>query len=224
MTTVRTAFDRQLKMLETDLLRLAELVETQLVEAIKALYTMDMIIAQRVHEFDAALNTLRYEIEERSYTLLALQQPNSGDMRRIVGAVSIATNLERMGDHAAGIARLVLRMNPEAVVINIPEFKDMTTLATTNLRSAMLALGNHDAPLARQIVRSDNAIDALHEHVYAMLIKTMIDNPTTVEMATMLLWVSHNVERFADRVCNICERIIYVVTGNLFEPRTDDMP
>lgn len=185
---------------------------------------MDMIIAQRVHEFDAALNTLRYEIEERSYTLLALQQPNSGDMRRIVGAVSIATNLERMGDHAAGIARLVLRMNPEAVVINIPEFKDMTTLATTNLRSAMLALGNHDAPLARQIVRSDNAIDALHEHVYAMLIKTMIDNPTTVEMATMLLWVSHNVERFADRVCNICERIIYVVTGNLFEPRTDDMP
>ncbi|RMF53570.1 MAG: phosphate transport system regulatory protein PhoU [Chloroflexota bacterium] len=180
----------------------------------------DFQAARRIDAFDAAINRLRYEIEEQSYTLLALQQPNAGDLRRIVAAVSIATNLERMGDHAAGIARITLRMENLTAAIHMPLFNDMARLAAENLNQAMIALEKNDAELARQIVRRDEEIDAYHRRVYDYLIKAMMENPATVEYATLLLWVSHDIERFADRVSNICERIVYTVTGVLFEPRS----
>lgn len=224
MVAVRTAFDRQLRELDADLLRLAAWVETQLNEAIGSLYDYDLAMAHKVDRFDAELNRLRYDIEERCYALLALQQPVSSDMRRIVAAVSIATNLERMGDHAAGIARLVLRMSPQTKMINIPTFRDMAKLANENLNKVMGALHEHDAALSRTVVKADDDIDRMHKEVYDMLIKTMIDDPQTVEAATMLLWVSHNIERFGDRILNINERIMYMITGNLFEPRRDPMP
>jgi phosphate transport system protein len=220
MVALRSAFDRQLKVLSNDLLRLAELVETQLVEAVRALQTRDFQTARRIDEFDATINRLRYEIEEQCYTLLALQQPNASDLRRIVAAVSIATNLERMGDHAAGVARIALRTEPLQAVVHIPLFNDMARLAAENLNQAMIAFEKCDADLARQIVRRDDEVDALHNRVYEYLIKTMTENPATVEFATMLLWVSHDIERFADRTSNICERIIYTATGVLFEPRS----
>jgi phosphate transport system protein len=224
MMTIRTQFDRQLRMLDNDLLRLAELVETQLVDAVTALYNHDLAAAQRVEAYDSALNKLRYEIEEQAYTMLALQQPNGTDMRRIVAAVSIATNLERMGDHAAGIARLIIRTHVVQSVVHVPAFKEMSAMACESLRLAMTALGNRDGQMARSVVTRDEEIDQIHKRTYDLLIRTMIDNPSTVEYATMLLWVSHNIERFADRVSNICERINYVATGELYKPRLDKMP
>lgn len=224
MVAVRTAFDRQLRELDADLLRLAGWVETQLNDALASLYKFDLDMAHKVDRFDAELNRLRYDIEERCYALLALQQPVSSDMRRIVAAVSIATNLERMGDHAAGIARLVLRMSPQTKMINIPTFQDMAKLANENLSKVMGALHEHDTALSRTVVKADDDIDRMHKEVYDMLLKTMIDDPQTVEAATMLLWVSHNIERFGDRILNINERIVYMITGNLFEPRRDPMP
>lgn len=221
MVALRTGFERQLNTLHVDLLRLAELVETQLSEALKSLQNRNLEQAQRVDAYDATINRLRYEIEEQCYELLALQQPNTTDLRRIVAGVSIATNLERMGDHAAGIARLTLRMARLAAVIHIPMFNDMARLATENLRLAMQAFEANDAKLARDVVKRDDAIDALHKQAYDYLIRTMTENPQTIEYATMLLWVSHDLERFADRINNICERICYTVTGVLFEPRTE---
>jgi phosphate transport system protein len=220
MVTLRSTFERQLKTLSNDLLRLAELVETQLVEAVRALQQRDFQAARRVEAFDTTVNSLRYEIEEQCYTLLALQQPNAGDLRRIVAAVSIATNLERMGDHAAGIARIALRTEALAAAVHLPLFTDMARLAAENLHQAMIAFEKSDAQLARQVVQRDEEVDALHKRVYDYLIKTMMENSAAVEYATLLLWVSHDIERFADRVSNICERIIYIVTGTLFEPRS----
>jgi phosphate transport system protein len=213
-------FDRELKTLNGDLLRLGELVETQLVEAVLALQNRDTAMAHRVVEFDTTINQMRYDIEEHCYTLLALQQPNATDLRRIVAGVSIATNLERMGDHAAGIGRLTLRLAELPAAIHIPMFTEMAKLAADNLAQTMVALDGFNADLARQVVAQDAKIDEVHKRIYDYLIKTMTDNPATVEYATLLLWVSHDVERFADRVCNICERIVYTVTGNLHEPRT----
>lgn len=224
MVVLRSVFDRQLRLLETEVLRLAEFVETQLVEAVKALQTRNFSAARRVESFDASVNKLRYEIEEQAYLVLALQQPAASDMRRIVAAVSIATNLERMGDHAAGIARLLLRSAEVANPPPMPAFDEMAQLAAANLHDAMVALSGNDVALARQVVARDKEIDCLHKRAYDQLIQAMIDDRTQVEYATMLLWVSHNIERFADRVCNICERIIYVITGNLYEQRVDPMP
>lgn len=220
MVALRSTFERQLKTLSNDLLRLAELVETQLVEAVRALQQRDFEAARRVEAFDATINRLRYEIEEQCYTLLALQQPNAGDLRRIVAAVSIATNLERMGDHAAGIARIALHAGALPAAVHMPLFTDMARHAAENLAQAMIAFENNDAALARQIVQRDDQVDALHKRAYDYLIRTMTENSATVEYATLLLWVSHDIERFADRVSNICERIVYVTTGVLFEPRS----
>jgi phosphate transport system protein len=216
---VRSNFLRQLQLLENDLLRLAELVETQVVDAVRALQTHDIVLANRVDEFDSAINKLRYEIEEQAYTMLALQQPTAGDMRLIVAAVSIATNLERMGDHAAGIARLAKRMEDVPEVVHVPAFTEMANRAADNLRRAMDAFSKRDEQTVRAIVDEDDVIDQMHKDIYEMLLKTMINNSTTVEQGTMLLWVSHNLERYADRVSNICERINYSVTGELYRSR-----
>jgi phosphate transport system protein len=224
MVALRVAFDRQLNMLEGDVLRLGEMVETQLTETIKALQSRDAESARRIAEFDATINRLRYDVEEQSYLLLALQQPTAGDMRRIVAAVSIATNLERMGDHAASIARAVQAMGDRPFPIDLDTFVQMAEMAARNLSDAMMALDKQDAPLARAVVRRDEQIDALHKHTYELLIAAMIADPTAVECATRLLEVSHDLERYADRVSNICERVVYMVTGALCEPRVDPMP
>ncbi len=224
VATTRSVFDKQLCELRDDTLRIAEMVATQGEQAVYALQKRDMAAAHRVDEFDATINRLRYNVEEQSYTLLALQQPAARDMRRIVATVSVVTNLERMGDHAAGIARLALRMDGLPNMIRVPEFDEMVNLSVATLNDAMKAMTFEDALLARSLVNNDDQVDQLHETVYNRLIQTMTTDPSTVECATMLLWVSHNLERYSDRVSNICERIIYFVTGDLHEPRTDSMP
>jgi phosphate transport system protein len=224
VATTRSVFDKQLNTLRDSTLQIAELVATQIQQATKAFQKHDMAIARRVAEYDAEINRLRYSVEEESYTLLALQQPNARDMRRIVATVSVVTNLERMGDHAAGIARLALRLGDRPNPVFVPEFNDMAEMAMANLNDAMLAFTREDVALARQVVNRDDQIDKLHEVVYNHLIQTMTENPSAVECATLMLWVSHNLERYSDRISNICERVIYFVTGNLHEPRTDPMP
>jgi phosphate transport system protein len=223
-TTTRSAFDRQLGELQYDVLTLAEMVESQLVSAMKALRHGDPELAQRVDDYDKQINARRYEIEEHAYTLLALQSPMARDMRRIVATVSVVTNLERMGDHAAGIARLVLRMERTGCQVNCTPLDEMERLAILGLRDAMTALQTSDLPLTRAVFTRDDQIDALHQAVYDELIKTMTTAPATIECATMLLWVSHNLERFADRICNICDRVLYLITGDLHPSRIDPMP
>jgi phosphate transport system protein len=217
-------FDRQLSDLESQVLHIFSLVATQGTDAINALNQRDMEIARRVDQFDKTINRLRYEVEEKAYTLLALQQPNGHDMRRIVGTVSIVTNLERMGDHAAGIARLALRMQNIPASLYIREFDQMLSITLKNLEDCKTALLTEDAVLARAIVSRDDEIDNLHKTVYDQLISTMSADADSIECATMMMWVSHNLERYADRISNICERIVYMATGNLHEPRSDVMP
>ena len=224
VATTRSVFDHQLDVLRDNVLYLSEFVIDQVQQATRALRERDVATARHVDTFDADINRMRYEIEEQCYTLLALQQPNSHDMRRIVATVSVVTNLERMGDHAAGIARLALRMEAAGCHILIGEFDNMAEIAVANLRDAMTALATEDKILARAVVSRDAEIDDLHKAVYDRLIRQMAEDTSTVECATMMLWVSHNLERYADRISNICERIIYLVTGELHKQRADSMP
>jgi phosphate transport system protein len=223
VAALRSQFDRQLETLQRDVLRLAEMVNGQINQAVKAQEKRDMGVAWRVDTYDSTVNRLRCSIEEQAYTLLALQQPNAGDMRRIVAAVSIVTNLERMGDHAAGIARIVLAIPEGSPTIAVPEFADMTALITKNLNDTMDAYLREDHVLAQDVAARDHAIDVLHHQVYMKMIALMTENKDIIEQATKVLWVSHNLERISDRIANICERISYVATGVLYETPHDAM-
>jgi phosphate transport system protein len=217
VATTRTVFDRQLNTLRQEIVQLSQMVMDQVVNATKALQEHDLTLAHKVDKFDAEVNQLRFAVEEQCYTLLALQQPNSRDMRFIMATVSLVTNLERMGDHAAGIARLALRMDGKPCSVYVPEFDEMTEKSVTHLRAALDAFTREDEKLARDIVARDIEIDQLHKQVYSRLLQSMIESPESIECATMLLWVSHNLERYADRISNICERIVYFITGELWE-------
>ena len=214
---IRQVLDRSLGEIHDDLLRLASMVDRSIADSMKALVERDGDLAQQVSLNDAKLNEVRFAIEERCYHLIATQQPNTTDLRVLVGAVSVATNLERIGDHAAGVARLTLRMIDQPLLTRLVNIPQMAEIGREMVRGAVDAFVNHDAVLAEQVVRRDRDVDRLHEQVYRELIDFMTKDPTRIERATFLLWVSHNLERIGDRATNICERAIYVATGELKE-------
>jgi phosphate transport system protein len=193
------------------------MVDEQIANSITALTERNGDLAGQVSASDASLNDLRYEIEEHCYQAIATQQPNSTDLRILVGAVSVATNLERIGDHAAGIARLTLRMIDQPLLKPLVDLPQMAEIGREMVKGAVEAFVNSNAALAEQVIERDKEVDRLHKQVYQDLLGFMTDDPTTVERATFLLWVSHNLERIGDRASNICERAVYVATGELKE-------
>ena len=223
MTSTRSRFDYELKKLQKDLLHLSEMVSQAIESSVTALYEHDLDLAKQVDQDDARINKLRLDIEESVYTLVALQQPIATDMRLLMASITIVTNLERMGDHAAGIARIALRIGKDPVIPIPANFKEMAHIAQNMLHNAMAGLERRDQELERQVITEDATVDKLHKQAYDLLLQQMIKDPSTVEVSTHLLWVSHNLERIADRVTNICERVIYLLTGELTE-NLDPMP
>jgi phosphate transport system protein len=200
-----------------DLLRLSSMAEQAIQNSMRALSERNAALASVVDSQDTTLNELRYAVEENCYRLIATQAPNSTDLRTIVGAVSVATNLERIGDHAAGIARLTLRMVDLPLLKPLVDLPEMADIARDMVRDAVRAFSDRDAVLAEAVVKRDRTVDMLHHQVYHDLISYMTRDVNTIERATYLLWVSHNLERIGDRACNISERALYVVTGELKE-------
>jgi phosphate transport system protein len=214
---IRTTFERQLDDLRDNLLRLCSMTDRAIADSIKALTERDAGLAQQISSNDVRLNERRYQIEEHAYTLIATQQPNATDLRVIVGAANVAINLERIGDHAAGIARLTIRMADQPLLKPLIDVPQMAEVGRSMVKDSVNAFLSQDAALAEQVVQRDKQIDRLHKQVYNELIGFMTKDPSTVERATFLLWVSHNLERIGDRATNICERAIYVATGELKE-------
>lgn len=213
----RAVFDRSLTEIRDDLLRLASMVDRSIVDSIKALVDRNGDLARHVSINDSTLNDVRFAIEEKCYVLIATQQPNATDLRDVVGAVSVATNLERIGDHAAGVARLTLRMIDQPLLKPLIDIPQMAEIGREMVKGAVDSFLDHNIQLAENIVRKDKQVDILHERVYRELIEFMTRDATTIERATFLLWVSHNLERIGDRAMNICERAIYAATGELKE-------
>ena len=215
MSTIRLTFDRHLGMLRDEVVQISDVVEQSITLSVKALQEHDMALAQHINEADAQVNARRFTAEEHAYQLLALQQPNARDMRLIVGLVSVVTNLERIGDHAAGIARLAIRLGEQPVLESPPMFGPMATIAQWLTRNAMTAFVTCDEALAETVSKRDAEIDDLHQEAYRQLIDTMTHNPATIEAGTLLLWVSHNLERIGDRASNIATRVPYLAKGEL---------
>jgi phosphate transport system protein len=214
---LRATLDRSLVSILDDLLRLSSMVDQAIVTSMRGLVERNRDLAAQVSNNDAELNEVRYTIEENCYKLIATQQPNATDLRLIVGAVSVATNLERIGDHAAGIARLTMRMIDQPLIKPLIDIPQMAEIGREMVKNGVRSFVDRDAKLAENVVHRDDDIDRLHAQVYRDLITFMTQDPSTVERATFLLWVSHNLERIGDRAINICERAIYVATGELKE-------
>ncbi len=214
---VRADFDQQLSALQQEVEVLAGIVEKSINRAVDALKRRDLEESQRVIQDDDYIDQKRFEIEERCIDLIATQQPMARDLRVIIALLHIVVELERMGDYAEGIAKISIAMGnspPLKPLIDIPR---MAEKATEMLRDSIDCLLNRDLVKAHQVCQADDEVDELYDQVYRELLLFMIQDPQTIQRATYLLWVSHDLERIADRATNIAERVIFLVTGKLTE-------
>lgn len=213
----RTAFERQLSEIQEDMLVMAGMVEQAIERGIEALKTRNVDLARRVIADDLAINSKRYETEEKCLELIATQQPLAGDLRTIVSVLHITVDLERMGDHAEGIAKIALMLADEPPLKPYIDIPRMAEIGTKMLMDSLEAFKQRDTTLARDVCNRDDEVDGLYDQVYRELLTYMINDPRTIQRATYLMWVAHNLERIADRVTNICERVVYLVEGRIQE-------
>lgn len=214
---MRETFERDLRELEDELLTLGSKVEQAITDSVAILKERDREEAERLIERDRELNEKRYALEARALTLIATQQPMAGDLRTIAAILSLASELERIGDYAKGIARVNLMMGDEPLLKPLIDLPRMANKTRDMLNRALRAFSERDVDLARAIPQEDDEVDGLYNQVYRELLTYIISDPRTIDQATYLLWVAHNLERAADRVTNICERVIFTVTGKLVE-------
>jgi len=218
----RNAFDRELKDLEQRLQELGRMVEEALVEAVDALKHRDLEKASQIIDADRSVNERRYAIEQETFVVIATQQPMAVDLRTLAAVLEIATELERIGDYAKGIAKITIKMGTEPFVKPLIDIPRMAEKARNMLHRALQAFFGRDTELARAIPLEDDEMDALYDQIFRELTTYIITEPRLVDRASYLIWVAHNLERAADRVVNICERVVFMVTGEVVE--FDDKP
>lgn len=212
---VRADFDRNLKLLQEELLLLGGLVEKAIVDAIEALKTRDIELSHKVVSQDDIIDQKTNQIEEKAIDLIATQQPIAIDLRTLMSVIHISVELERMGDYAEGIGKIGVMMGNDPPVKPLVDIPKMATKSSDMLKRSLDALVRRDPALARQVCEDDDEVDNLYDQIYKDLIALMISDPTTTQRATYLMWVAHDLERIADRATNIAERVIFLVTGQL---------
>jgi phosphate transport system protein len=218
----RRTFDQELDRLQDEVLALGSLVEEALVRSVETLKQRDFVGSRRLIAGDRLVNERRYAIEEDTITLIATQQPMAGDMRLLAAILEIVGELERMGDYAKGIARINLMIGEQPLIKPLIDLPAMAHKAREMLHAALVAFVERDVQAARAIPKGDDEVDALYNQVYRELICYILEDPHVIEQANHLMWAAHNLERSADRVTNLCERVVYAVTGELAELGTDD--
>ena len=213
----REAYHKALKELENELLTLGEMVAKAVKDSIEALKKRDFEMSKEIVNNDLLINKKRFEIEEKCLQLIATQQPMAIDLRTIAAILSIITDLERIGDHAEGNAKINLLIGSEPLVKPLIDVPRMNEKGLSMLERALKAFITRDAKTARAICDEDDEVDALYDQIYRELLLLMIENPKKIEGATYLIWLAHNLERIADRVTNIAERVVFMVTGKMEE-------
>ena len=213
----RQTFELEMQRLQDEVLVLGSMVENAIIESVEVLKRRDMEGAQRLIAGDRLINEKRFAIEADALALIATQQPMAGDLRTLAAVLEIVTELERMGDYAKGIARINLMMGEEPLLKPLVDIPRMAEKARDMLHRSLDAFVRRDVALARAIPAEDDEVDALYNQVYRELLTFIMNDPRTIDQATYLLWVAHNLERTADRVTNICERVVFTVTGEMME-------
>jgi phosphate transport system protein len=213
----RVAYTHQIQELRDAVVAMASMVDKAIARSVDALKLQDVQLAKEVVRADGAVNRHRWQTEERALMVIATQAPMAGDLRTISAVIHIVTDLERMADHAAGNARIVVETADEPLLKPLVDIPRMSELARAMLADSITAFIEGDAEAARAIVERDDEVDDLYDQIYRELLTYMMADPTTINRATHLLWAAHNLERIADRVTNICERVVFAVTGTLEE-------
>jgi phosphate transport system protein len=219
---MRQTFENNLKRLHEDVLILGSMVEAAIVNSVETLSQRSKAGSRQIIVGDERINAKRFAIENTTLTLIATQQPMAGDMRVLASILDIVTELERIGDYAKGIAKINLMMGDAPLIKPLVDIPLMASKACDMLHAALEAFIKRDIQMARQIPGRDDEVDDLYNQVYHELLELIMADTKTLNQATQLLWVAHNLERSADRVTNICERIIYTVTGEMVELDEDE--
>ncbi len=217
MTLVRTHFDQELRGIQDELLRMGSLLNTAISKSVQALANRDTGLARQVIADDAEINALRFEIEERCTTVIATQQPTAIDLRAVIAAMNIVSDLERMADHAAGIAKVVVRMGNEPLLKPLIDIPRMADECRTMVTKSLDAYVERDVEAAKATAQRDDIIDELYQQIFRELLTFMLENPQTTSRALFLLFVAHNLERIGDRAVNIAERVIFLKSGKMQE-------
>jgi phosphate transport system protein len=212
---VRSALDHSIDQIRGDVLRMGSFIETQTVDAVRALKDRDLSLAHQVVASDQRINDLRYRVEAETLRCIATQQPTARDLRYIIAATHMGIELERMADHARGIAIIAIRIGDEPLMKPLIDIPRMQEIDCEMIHEALDAFVRLDPEHAKQVAQRDDEVDALYGQILRELLTFMMQDPKTITQATYLLWVAHNLERIGDRATNLCERVIFAATGEL---------
>jgi len=213
----RESFERELQRLQDEVLVLGSMVENAIVESVESLGERDRETARRLVSQDRDLNRKRFAIEADALVVIATQQPMAGDLRVLAAILEIAGELERIGDYAKGIAKINLMMGDEPLIKPLTDLPRMAEKARDMLHRSLEAFVQQDVELARAIPGEDDEVDDLYNQIYRELLALILADPKVTDQANYLMWAAHNLERAADRVTNICERVLFTVTGEMVE-------
>ena len=219
---LRKTFETEIQQVKDDVLVLGSMVEQALLGSVEALKKRDIKASQKIFDEDKEINNKRFAIESHLMILIATQQPMAHDLRLLASCMEIISELERMGDYAKGIANINMRMGDAPLLKPLIDVPRMAQIGVDMLHSALTAFVNEDVEAAKSIPVHDDEVDALYNQVYRELMTFVIQDAKTIERANWLLWVAHNLERFADRVTNICERTVFIATGEMEEIKSTD--
>lgn len=213
----RELFERKIRQIEDEILLLGSMVEQATLDSVAAFKNRDMAAAKTLIEEDQNINDKRFAIENAILILLATQQPLAHDLRLLAAMLLVANELERMGDYAKGIAKNTIRIGISAIPVPYRDIEMMGQLAVDMLHRSLSAFIKEDIQEAVAIPHEDDKVDDLFNKCYRTIVNAMIANPSTIDEASLLLWVVHNLERLADRVVNICERTVFIKSGEMLE-------
>ena len=211
----QSKLDHDLLALRDDILRLSAMADKAIEGAVRALRDLDTSLARNIVADDEQINLFRFQIEQKCHLMLSMQQPTARDMRSIITAIHIAIELERIADHAVGIGKITISLADQPLLKPLVDIPKMCQITRSMLKASLDAYVRWDSDLAHEVFKRDDEVDRLDKLVFSDLIALMIENPKNITAGTYLLWVAHNLERMADRITNICERVIFMVTGEL---------
>lgn len=209
----RKAFNQEMQDVKNEILLLASMVEEAVMESALALKDNDLDRSHRVLQNDMCINRKRFEIEISIIVLMATQQPAARDLRRLAANLEICSELERMGDYAKGIANINIRSEGLSLPRMLRHIYSMAEKAVDMLHRAMTTFADEDLKTAKAIIQDDDVIDECYSKLYYEAVHHVLGDPRNIERANYVIGVAHNLERLADRVTNICERVIYIITG-----------
>jgi phosphate transport system protein len=219
---LRKTFENEIQHLKDEIILMGSMVEQSLLDSVEALKKRDVEASKEIVQRDSVVNEKRFHLENEVMIIIATQQPMARDLRVLASILEVISELERMGDYAKGIGVINVRMGNEALLKPLVDIPRMAEVGVSMLHRALAAFINEDVETARAIPHEDDLVDELYIQIYRELMTFIMADPKNIERANWLLWVAHNLERFADRVTNICERTIFIVTGELTEIGSKD--